>query len=241
MRLLMTRPRAASEDFVAALDPWTRARVEVIHAPLLEIRALPVGIDTTGVRGLIFTSPNGVAAAAQALSDRDLPCHCVGPATTEAARAAGWRAHMAGGTAEELIADLSQQRPDAPLLHLRGEHARVDVAVRLSRAGLPARSQAVYAQTLLPLAPEAQRVLQSDVPVAAPLFSPRTARQFADQAAVGAPLWLAAISDATAEPLVPLAARHLLVAERPDGPAMGRAVEKLVKLALRVEGEQVAH
>ncbi|WP_170550385.1 uroporphyrinogen-III synthase [Ruegeria atlantica] len=232
----MTRPRAASERFVAQLPARTRSRVKVIYSPLLEINPLPINVDTSGVRGLIFTSANGVNAAVSLGLSRDMPAFCVGPATTSTAQSAGWNAQMVGAAAEELVAYLLKHRPDSPLLHLRGEHSRGNVATRLTESGLTVREQAVYQQRLLPLTPEAAAATDGKEPVIAPLFSPRTARQFADIWAGSAPLWLAAISEATAEPLYFLDYAHLRVAKAPTPKKMRKAVKKLVKHAMRVEG-----
>lgn len=236
MYLLMTRPRAASERFVAQLPTRTRSRVTVVHSPLLEIRPLEVQVITSGVSGLIFTSANSVNAAVSLGVDRSLPAYCVGPATTGTAKGSGWAAQMVGATAEELVANLLKLRPESPLLHLRGEHSRGNVAERLTELGLTTLEQPVYQQRLLPLTPEAQDAAISAAPVIAPLFSPRTARQFADVWAGTAPLWLAAISEATAEPLGSIAFRRLKIAKEPTPKKMSKAVKKLVKHALRVEG-----
>ena len=234
----MTRPRAASQRFVAQLPTRVRSRVEVIYSPILEIKPLPVTIDTSGVRGLIFTSANAVNAAVSLGVSRQLPAFCVGPATTGTAKGAGWKATMVGATAEELVAFLLKHRPESPLLHLRGEHTRGNIAHRLTESGLTVREQAVYQQRLLPLTPEAEAAANGTLPVIAPLFSPRTARQFADIWTGSAPLWLAAISQATADPLYSLDYTRLKIAKEPTPKKMQKAVKKLVKHAMRVEGNE---
>ncbi len=241
MYLLMTRPRAASERFVAQLSTDTQHRLEPILTPLLDIRAMSGGVDIGDARGLIFTSSNGVAAAARVLGARDLPCYCVGQATKAAAARQGWVATMAGESAEALIAGLLKLRPQGPLLHLRGESSVGNVAQALTQLGLTSREQVVYRQDLLPFTDQALAAFEGSKPIIAPLFSPRTARQFADLAPNASALWLAAMSDAVSNPLISLGARALTVAKRPDTDAMATAVEKLVKQALRVEGGPDAH
>ncbi len=196
---------------------------------------MAVPVETDGIGGLIFTSANGVNAAAALGVDRDLPAWCVGPSTTEAAKTAGWMAQMVGATAEELVAGLLRLRPGSPLLHLRGEHSRGNIAERLTGSGLTTREQPVYQQHLLPLSDEASLAAEGNQPVIAPLFSPRSARHFAEVWAGTAPLWLAAISDATAEPLNSLAFERLRIANEPTPDQMQKAVKKLVKHAMRVE------
>ncbi|MBO9446103.1 uroporphyrinogen-III synthase [Ruegeria sp. R14_0] len=232
----MTRPRAASERFVAQLPTRVRSRVEVIYSPILEIRPLNVVVDTGETRGLIFTSANSVNAAASLGVRRDLPAFCVGTATTGTAKGAGWDATMVGYTAEELVAYLLKHRPESPLMHLRGEHTRGNVAGRLTESGLTVHEQVVYQQRLLPLTSEAAAAAAGDRPVIAPLFSPRTARQFAEIWTGPAPLWLVAISEATAEPLYSLEYQRLKIAKEPTPKKMRKAVKKLVKHAMRVEG-----
>ncbi|NOD76020.1 MULTISPECIES: uroporphyrinogen-III synthase [unclassified Ruegeria] len=235
----MTRPRAASKRFVAQLPTRVRSRVQVIYSPILEIRPLSVAVETEGVKGLIFTSANAVNAAASKGVDRTLPAYCVGPSTTGTAKGYGWQAEMVGAAAEELVGYLLKNRPDSPLLHLRGEHTRGNIAARLTESGLTVREQPVYQQLLLPLTPEAADAADRNLPVIAPLFSPRTARHFADIWSGSAPLWLAAISQATADPLYSMDYAHLKIAKAPTPKKMRKAVKKLVKHVLRVEGGEV--
>jgi len=210
--------------------------VTVIHSPLLKIIPLSEKIVTKGIRGLIFSSANGVNAAASLGVSRKLHASCVGAATTGTAKGAGWQAYHLVDTATQLAAALIRMRPDSPLLYLRGEHSRGDLADRLTLSGLTVREQVIYEQHLLPLSDEAEKVAHGDTVVIAPIFSPRTARQFANVWSGTAPLWLAAISEAATEPLANLGARRLRVARAPTPKKMRKAVKKLVKHAMRVEG-----
>lgn len=231
LTLLMTRPRAASERFVARLDPAVRNRLQVIHSPLLEIVPLPGAISARGAQGVVFTSANGVAAAQAAALRPSLPAYCVGTATAAAARRAGWSVEITCETADALVAALTERRPSAPLLHLRGRHTRGAIAERLGTAGIETRAQEVYDQRLVAPGDAARAALDAAGPVIVPLFSPRTARQFADTCAGGAPLFLAAISRAAAEPVENMGYRALILAKRPDAAAMAEAVETLARQA----------
>lgn len=231
LTLLMTRPRAASERFVARLSPGLRRRLRVIHSPLLEIAFRPGHLTLQGMHGVIFTSANGVAAAQAAALRPTLPAYCVGAATAAAARRARWSVEETCDTADALVDALIARRPPAPLLHLRGRHARGAVAERLTAAGIETRAQEVYDQRLVAPSDDACAALNGPDPVIAPLFSPRTARHFADSCAGSAPLLLAAISRAAAEPLENMAYHALIVASRPDGAAMVAAVETLAAQA----------
>jgi len=231
LTLLMTRPRDAAERFVARLAPAVRNRLHVIYSPLLEIEALPGAVSLRGAHGVIFTSANGVAAARAAAVRPTLPAYCVGAATAAAARRARWSVEETAETADALVAALVARRPPAPLLHLRGKHARGDVAGRLTAAGIETRAQAIYDQRLVAPSDAARAALNGKHPVIAPLFSPRTARHFADSCAGSAPLFLAAISAAAAEPVENMGYRALIVAQRPDAEAMAAAVETLAARA----------
>ncbi len=231
----MTRPRAASDRFVAQLPDHIRSQVAVIHSPLLKIEPLTVAVESDESAGLIFSSANGVNAAALLNVDRCLPAYCVGPATTQAAQDAGWDAQNLGATAEALVANLLKLKPRSPLLHLRGEHSRGNVAERLTESGLTTREQPIYRQQLLPLSDEALQAAEGNQPIIAPLFSPRTARHFADVWAGSAPLWLAAISEAAAEPLKTLRFERLKIADEPTPDKMQKAVKKLLNHVMRVE------
>ncbi len=236
MNLLMTRPKAASERFVAQLPDDVRSCLQPIYSPLLDLQPTDTSIDLQDTRGLIFTSMNGVNVAARQLEGRDLPAFCVGVATTQAARKAGWDARFAGESSEVLIASLLNERPVSPLLHLRGEYSRGRLAETLTRLGLLVREAVIYQQRLLPFTEEALATLAGETPVLAPLFSPRTARQFADLHRGRAPLWLAALSEAVAKPLESLPFERLKIAKRPESEAMARTIEKIVRRANRVEG-----
>jgi len=236
MNLLMTRPEEPAKRFVTRLPPELRARLHVVYSPLIGIEPLAHEVDFDDARGLIFTSANGVSVAARLTTHRDLPCFCVGAATTRAAQNAGWTAQTAGSNAEGLIATLHKTRPDGPLLHLRGRHARGNVAARLGVLGLPTMERVIYDQPLLPLTKAAVQILRGPNPVIAPLFSPRTARQFANSVTGDAPLYLAALSEAVAKPLRSLNYNSLLVSPAADATAMAGLVAQLVNDAGWVEG-----
>ncbi|MFC3613369.1 uroporphyrinogen-III synthase [Lutimaribacter marinistellae] len=233
----MTRPQLASERFLAQLPQDVQAQVTAVHSPLLDIRPTDTAIELDDIRGLVFTSINGVAIASHRIDERNLPVFCVGEATTAAAERAGWQARFSGESSEALIATLLEERPASPLLHLRGEHSRGNLAETLTQLGLSVSEAIIYEQQLLPFTEDALAALDSETPVLAPLFSPRTARQFADLHKGRAPLFLAALSDAVAKPLETLPFERLKVAKRPDAEAMARTVEKMIRRAIRVEGK----
>ncbi|KIC20503.1 uroporphyrinogen-III synthase [Leisingera sp. ANG-Vp] len=237
--LLMTRPLAAAESFVAGLPDAECADMQVIYAPLIEIRPANAPVLLRDAEAVIFTSANGVAAASRETAAR-LPAFCVGQRTAKAAAAEGWEASCLGTCADELVAALASQCPEAPLLHLRGAHARGEIAQRLTDAGLICREQVVYDQVLLPLPEEAQAAIAAQNDVIVPLFSPRTARHFANLCGDGANLHLIALSQAVAGPLKGLKCKTLRVSRAPDAQAMGEAVLDAAAQLSRLEGKDRA-
>lgn len=233
--LLMTRPQAEAARFVAQLPDHIRARVDVCYAPLIRIVPLDVQVSLIGVRALIFTSGHAVRLASDLIGARDLSVFCVGKATTQAAIDAGWAAKHSGATADELVEKLVKDHPDGPILHLSGVHTRGAISHRLTAAGISTTSQALYDQQQNPLSDLALSRLKGSIPVIAPFFSPRTARHFAGLIPSRAPLWLAAFSDAVANPLKSLTYRRLIICSRPNSVAMYTAIENLLNDAGRVE------
>lgn len=236
--LLMTRPRQASQHFVAQLPPELQAQLTVIYAPLMQITPLNTEIDFQGYTGLIFTSANGVAAAGEA--PVPLPAFCVGQRTTRAAEQAGWRAQCCGATAAELIAHLEKTAPITPLLHLHGRHTRGDIAQNLTRAGLPCDGRTVYDQQLLPLQDAVRQRILEQTSVIAPLFSPRTARHFASLGLDQMNLSLIALSQAVAEELKGLNCKSLQVSKMPDARTMVEMVRDAAVRLAHLEGGKSA-
>ncbi|NOR61445.1 MAG: hypothetical protein GQ535_02985 [Rhodobacteraceae bacterium] len=162
--LLLTRARAQGEAFAEQVRANTS--LEPIISPMQEMRDLEVKIDLSGISTLAFTSRNGVEAFAR-ISSRRLPAYCVGEATAARARALGFEAKVAAGTAEALKAML----PKTGVLHLHGRHVR---------QVLGAQHLAIYDQVALPLSDEAQSLLAAGNLNAVALFSPRSAEILAE-------------------------------------------------------------
>lgn len=216
--ILLTRPAPASRKFAQRLrDAGVTA--PIVTSPLMRINPVAVSLPE-GLRGVLFTSMNGVAA----VEGRSLPAWCVGDATAAAAARAGWQAISAGGDAEALYKRVLADAPHGPLLHLRGEHARGDLAQRLSTAGIETSETVVYRQTTEPLGPEARRLLSGNSPVLVPLFSPRSAETFLAEGSFRAPLVGIAISTAVADILAKAGVARIDVAAEPTADAMIGAI-----------------
>lgn len=182
MRVLITRPREDAEPLARAL---AGRGIRSLIAPMLEIVSVagpPVGLDR--VQALLATSANGVRAFAQRVTRRDLPLYAVGPATAEAARLAGFsRVHVAGGDVASLAARVSAEvDPEAgTLLHMAGTTVAGDLAGALGAAGYTVRREVLYkARRARALPPEAVATLSAGAIDGVVLYSPRTARTFAD-------------------------------------------------------------
>lgn len=190
--LLLSRPQDSAERFAREMRALGWAG-PVMIAPLQRIALHPPARqDVAGARSLIFTSQHAVAAWQAAGLECDLPVCCVGPRSAEAAREAGFGdvRQAPGGDAVSLLAMISADPPPAPMLHLRGQHVAMPLAQKLAARGIEARELVVYRQKALPLQQDARDLLSRPGDVVAPLFSPRSARLFAQ--ALGAVPRLAA-------------------------------------------------
>jgi uroporphyrinogen-III synthase len=183
--LLLTRPAPQARAFAAALEAALPGRFAPVFAPLIAIAPLPAPVDLDGVQALLFTSANGVEQFAARCPDRSLPALCVGAMTAAAARTAGFAARPAGGDVHALarLAVRAYVPGAGALLHLRGRHAAGDLTGLLAAAGVPARAAEIYDQRAVPAPPEATALLAAGRADVLTLFSARTARIFADQAA----------------------------------------------------------
>lgn len=224
--ILLTRPEASSRRMAAILTARFGDRVDLCLSPLMNIvldARLP---NLDGIRTLIFTSANGVAAYLAAQGPKTLPCYTVGDATAHTAQEAGLRATSAGGDAEALIARIMADNAPGPMLHLRGAHARGDIAERLSAQGCPVSQAIVYHQHAQPLSDQAASLLLGDRPVILPLFSPRSATLLAN-ATITAPVFVVAMSSNVADS-VRFPVEHSVIAPHPDFENVTEAIEGLL-------------
>lgn len=230
--LLLTRPRAESEAFLAEL----RARVtvdKVVVAPVMRIVPTGARPDMSDVTAVILTSAN---AARLYHGPTGRKAFCVGRKTTETARAAGLDAEFCGENADGLVAHLLKTRPAGHLLHLRGAHARGDIVARLTDSGLRASDAVIYDQQAQPLSPEARALLNGADPVILPLFSPRSADILAAEGVPRAPVQVVAISAAVAEHAAALRPREVQIAKNPDRTAVCELVVALYLRGTPLEG-----
>lgn len=223
--VIVTRPEPAGTALVKALgDMGFRA----LSAPIMEIRASPFDADIPEATILILTSQTAqqvLAGAGQPLKGRR--AYVVGAAGADMAARAGMQVLGSAATADALARRVLADRPDAPLLHLRGAHSARDIADSLRQAGLNAAERVIYDQRPCSLSERAEQALSGRAPVILPAFSPRSARFLGDSllaAAPTAPCHLVAISPAAAAAWTGPEPASLHLAARPDLDAMLTAI-----------------
>lgn len=223
--ILLTRPQAEAEKLARdlAAQGW-----RPMLWPLIEIVTLECASVPSGAQAVIFSSANAVRRVAPA----PVVALCVGEATAEAARAAGFAdVRSADGDAAALIALArgSLRAKEGPVLIARGENVAADIAGALVEEGFAVREAVVYAARPTRSAPpDIAAALAAGAVNVATFYSARTARIFAGFAAPWrsglAACGAVAISARAAAELTPLGFGRIVTAERPDGAAMLRAI-----------------
>ncbi len=227
--ILLTRPAEQAARFQQALQgrvPDVAVVVSPLLAPVLTTPTLP----NRDWGAIIFTSQTAVSAARTIQAQgQALPrqAFCVGDQTARMASDAGFVTVTASGDANALFELVRVSAPMGPLLHLCGRDRAGDVARRLSQAGRETVSVIAYSQEEQPLTDDAAALLHGGARVVAPVFSPRSAAILARECArIGrtAPLTVVAISAEAGRGIAP---DQLIIAARPDVPAMLDAISSL--------------
>lgn len=232
MHALITRPL---EDAKPLAELLAGRGVECTVEPLLEIAPLPeAAIDLDGVQALLFTSANGVRAFAAKSSRRDLKVLTVGDGSATAARDAGFADVTAAGGDVEALAALVIAKLDpkaGPLFHGAASVLAGDLQGKLEAAGFNLRRVVLYeARTATALTHETRMNLALGGVDMVLLFSPRTARTFAelwrkaDAPGLGKTTALC-LSAAVAREIGDLGWQRIETAANPDQPAMLTLVE----------------
>lgn len=226
---LLTRPQTQGDRFATALAQRFGNRLSVTVSPLIAPRFLAPQIPATPYTALILTSETGALSAAR---HPNLPAraYCVGDRTAATARSLGLMAVSADGDASALMALIRASAERGPLLHLRGQDARGDIAATLSAAGIPTDEAIAYDQHPQRLTSQARALLDEPVPVLLPLFSPRTATILATQGPFKAPLWIAALSPAVAKAAAPLNPARQVTADAPNADALLTAISTFIDM-----------
>jgi len=230
MRVLITRP---AEDATSLAEAVRARGHEPLISPLSVIRYETPAAPGETPSATIFTSRNAVRALAgiDGVSKwRALPAYCVGAATAQAARKAGFT-HVigGGGTGAQLAEHIAYvHAPEAgPLLYLTGDHLAFDMQAALGERGFSVWRCIVYRSDLVAgFSADAHAALQAGDVDAAVLMSPRAASHFAALAqtagltAQAAQLHFFCLSEAVANALAPLGAAHINIAPQPTQEAL---------------------
>ncbi|WP_299850554.1 uroporphyrinogen-III synthase [uncultured Roseovarius sp.] len=238
--ILITRPEAAGALFADQLRDRLGCGAHIVLSPLMRIEIAGKLPDINVFDALIFTSRNGVDAFAAQTDRRDIPCYCVGEATACRAQKYGMKAASSAGAANDLVAYIVSKKVNGRYLHVRGEYGVGDVAARLTDAGILTEEIVLYRQVQQPLSDQARDLLRGRVPVALPLFSPRTARILFSTINMSAPLSVIALSKNVAKEVPEAYFEVLKIAERPDAKAMISAIEVIVSEAKLLEARNRA-
>ena len=226
--LLLTRPEAQSRRVLADVQEAMGEEIACLISPVLEIEKRDVGVKLDGYAGLILTSVNGVAAAPDLVGRR---VHCVGARTGEAARERGADVGVVALDAARLVERILETGAPAPLLHLRGEHARGEIAQTLSSTGIETHEAVVYAQDAVDMTRDAIRLIEGDGPLVLPLYSPRSARLVGKAARPGAKVHVIALSEAVAQEYASVTGRDAEICASPEGHVM------IERIAAALRGE----
>ena len=179
MRLLVTRPVA---DAKALADKLEAVGHSVICAPVMEIVAKPEAApELTNVKGLAFTSANGVRAFEPFASvARHLPAYAVGMQTAAALAGIGFsNVRIGDGDVVSLANTITDECPEGPILHISGRDQSGDLAATLKAAGCAARRAVLYeARAATSLPPAAVAALRNKALDGIILYSKRSAEIF---------------------------------------------------------------
>lgn len=180
MRLIVTRPEEDARPLAEALSGLGH---EALLCPLMQVRDLPVAIETDAIAAVLVTSANGARAAARKIPPARrarLPVYAVGEASARAAHEAGFAEIVsAEGDVAALAALVADRRSpgDGTLLHVAGTVTAGDLAGALSRAGFDVKTvQAYEAVPAVALPADIVAALEQGGIDGVLFYSPRTAR-----------------------------------------------------------------
>jgi len=241
-RVLVTRPARDAAPLIRAIR---RRGGAPVPAPMMRISPVADGAARLApclplLRGLLFTSANGVRAFCGQTARRDVPVYAVGAVTAALARRAGFAdVAVAGGDVASLAALVRERRApgQGPLIHIAGSHVAGDLGGLLRAAEFEVHRIVLYhAEEASRLSPRALAALRSPGGVTVLLYSPRTARIFtrlAREAGAEAALARAAalcLSPAVAEAAGNMRWRRVAAAAAPDRKALLEALEQLWRI-----------
>ena len=230
LKIIVTRPEPDASAFAKLAR---EAGFEPILSPAMTVAFSSAPPQLEGVGALAFTSANGVRAFAAAGGPSMLPVFAVGGITAaEAGRLGFPNATSAVGDVASLAkvvsAAFAEGRFTGTVLHIGGTDRAGDLVGALAARGMTADLAVLYeAVPAASLSKEAAATLAAAPPaVSIALFSPRSARIFADLVVASglepacAKIEAYCISAATAAALGPLIFARVAVAGEPNQAAM---------------------
>ena len=194
--LLLTRPAAQSESFLADCERALGRRIPAVISPLMRIEPVGELPELEAFETIIVTSSHAVRRLAEVGALRGRRVMCVGEATAASAREHGAEARALGRDVQEFLANSSKLVGSC--LYVRGRHVRFDLAKILASMGYDTRDVIVYDQVSTPMSRAGLSLLEGVQPVVVALFSPRSAELLCKAATISAPTHVIAISDAVA-------------------------------------------
>ncbi len=235
--LLLTRPAQQSSDFAQSFISRFGVIADVVISPAIRIEPISTLTLTKAESTLIFSSQNAIRAFVEKTDPNGQRACCVGHKTTALANAVGFDAACKGETADQLVATLVSEKIPTNFLHLRGAHARGDIAARLSASGVSCREAVIYDQVAVPLTNEARKLFAGNTKVLLPLFSPRSAEIVGEALReINARIFLAPLSDAVMQACQNINAEQAVIAPQPDQEGMFFALNSLIDAVQRLEG-----
>jgi len=206
----------------------------VLRAPALTLfeksdtRLLP----ENEISGLVFTSANGVRAYAARRDDREVAAWCVGPATAEAAKLAGFNTiHESAGNAVDLAHFIAAARApsNAPLLHVANAAAAGNLKRELETLGFSVAFTPLYEMRPATRLPDVVlEHLKRELSVIVLTHSAKGAEAFANLIE-GRPFKtaaLVAISEPASAPLTERAPNQTFIADAPNEDGLLRALKR---------------
>ncbi len=229
--VLVTRAEPGASQTCQRL---TALGYHAVNAATADIAATDAAPDWTGAGAVIVTSPNGASQLTRLDAPRSLTVFAVGPASADAARAAGYDDVITGSSdAAGLLDIILSARTRGRLIHVRGRDQAFDLTGALTAMGRDAHSHIAYEARRVEALPRA--ALEALGPRAVVLIhSPLGAERLLGLVEASGRLsglgsaHILAISDAAASPLRHSGAGRITVAQRPDGASLMAALQSIL-------------
>lgn len=220
--VLITRPRAAADDFATLLKA-AAAPFKPFVLPAFELVSTDVHVPDFAAA--IFTSRAGVSFAP---SGAGRTAYCVGGATANAAQRRGYNAQSAAGSAADLCEVILRESPKEQLLHIRGESTVGDVRATLSRNDLQCDEVVAYRKEISVIGPQDVDHLRDLDQCILPVFSAETVSIIASWPLEFPTVHIVAISSDVARHAERLRPASVTISDRPDVIAMVAQTARLI-------------